>query len=148
MPPPYGSQNAYRPPGAFALIPPVVKNLLIINGLVFLAQQGPLRELLVGWFALWPLGTPSVAPDPSLGAVVQVPKFYPWQLVTCAFLHGGFGHLFFNMLGLWMFGMRIEHVLGSRRFAFYYFACVVGASLLQLLVVSAPFLFAMGDASI
>lgn len=60
--------------------------------------------------------------------------FQPWQLVTYAFLHGGFNHLFFNMFALWMFGLPIEKIWGSRKFAQYYFVCVLGAGLIQLLV--------------
>ena len=141
----------YRPPTTFSLIPPVIKNLLILNVLVFVATAGPLGDAIGGtlraWFALWPAGTPDVAMGPR-GVPVDVPQFYPWQLVTSAFLHGGFSHLLFNMFGLWMFGMRIENVWGSQRFAFYYFACVLGASLLQLAVTSAPFVAGLGDPTI
>jgi membrane associated rhomboid family serine protease len=124
--------DAYRPPSSFGILPPVIKNLLILNGLAFLAQI-TFGNAMEQWLALWPAGV-----DVALyrGQMVAPPQFYPWQLVTTAFLHGGFGHLFFNMLGLWMFGMRIEQVMGSRRFAFFYFACVIGASLLQLLVTT------------
>jgi len=138
------AQTAYRPPQSFGILPPVIKNLLIINGLVFLAQIAfgglPIDSFnpINRWFALWPLGTPAMA---STGVeMLEVPRFYPWQLITTAFLHGSFGHLLLNMLGLWMFGMRIEHVMGTRRFAIYYFACVLGAGVLQLAVTSAPFL--------
>jgi len=133
-------------------MPPVVKNLLLTNALVFFAMYGlslgaaltPLGAWMQQWLALWPAGTPEVARTPR-GGLAAVPQFYPWQLVSSAFLHGGFGHLFFNMFGLWIFGMRIENVWGSQRFAFFYFFCVLGASLLQLLVTSAPFLFGIGD---
>jgi membrane associated rhomboid family serine protease len=135
--------TAYRPPSSFGLLPPVVKNLLIINGLAFLAQIA-FPGLLERWFALWPAGVPREVLD----AYPSAASFYPWQLVTTAFLHGSPGHLFFNMLGLWMFGMRIEQTLGSARFAQYYFACVLGASLLQLLWTSAPFLFDIGTPSL
>ena len=139
------SRPEYQPPGAFQLIPPVVKNLLIINGLVFLAQLvfrmqagsgsiGPVEE----WFALWPAGIPLSEPLPDFGG-----RFWPWQLVTTAFLHGDFFHLLFNMFGLWMFGGVVEQTLGSKRFAVLYAACVLGASAMQLGVVSYPFL---GDA--
>lgn len=137
------NQTAYQPP-TWTMMPPVIKNLLIINGLAFFATLAPqLQTLLFQWFALWPAGTPDVAA--GLYGPRAVPQFYPWQLVTTAFLHGGLGHIFFNMFGLWMFGMRIENVWGSRRFAFFYFFCVLGASLVQLLVTSAPFWFGIGD---
>lgn len=132
----------FRPPSAFSSIPPVVKNLLILNGLAFLAQL-VFDDLLGGggigpmmwWGALWPAGGGAAA-----AAVGQTaPAFWPWQLVTTAFLHGGVWHLGFNMFGLFMFGGVIERALGSKRFAGFYLACVLGASLLQLCVVSYPF---------
>jgi membrane associated rhomboid family serine protease len=93
--------NAYRPPTQFSVFPPVIKNLLIINGLVYFAQMVPTTaNLLVYWFALWPLGTPAA------------PGFWPWQLVSYGFLHGGLGHLFFNMFALWMFGAQLENCVG------------------------------------
>ena len=129
----------YRPPSTFASMPPVVKNLLIVNVLAFLAQLvfdtlmnpgggvGP----VMWWGALWPSGTAAVATD--------APGFYPWQLVTTAFLHGGVMHLAFNMFGLYMFGAVVERSLGLQRFAGFYLACVLGSSLLQLVMVSYPF---------
>jgi membrane associated rhomboid family serine protease len=130
-------QNAYRPGGGFSMIPPVVKNLLIINALVFVAQMGPLGEFLRAYFALWPVDPPDyvVTPRGWLPTESFTSPFYPWQIITAAFLHGGFGHIFFNMLLLWMFGMRIENIWGSKRFATYYFICVVGASVAQLITV-------------
>ena len=119
-------QNSYRPPTQISVFPPVIKNLLILNGLVFLAQVVPSTDvLLVRWMALWPLDVP---PGPGN------PSFWPWQLVTYGFLHGGLGHLFFNMFALWMFGVQIENSWGSRRFAIFYFICVIGAGLTQLVV--------------
>lgn len=121
--------DPYRPPTQFSVFPPVIKNLLIINGLVFFMQMVPTTEVvLLRLFALWPLGIPNVSGYPS---------FWPWQLVTYGFLHGGLGHIFFNMFALWMFGMQIENAWGSRRFAIFYFICVVGAGLVQLVVATA-----------
>jgi membrane associated rhomboid family serine protease len=101
-------------------MPPVTQSLLIANVLVFLLQTQT-GDLLDVWFALWPPGSG---------------RFAPWQLVTYGFLHGGFAHIFFNMLGLWMFGSDIERLFGSRYFLSYYFACLVSAALCQLVVVS------------
>lgn len=140
-------QNAYRPPSSFGLFPPVVKNLLILNGLAFLAQiifqaRSPEPfDLIERWFALWPIGAPEMIQFRD--GLVTFGTFQPWQLVTSAFLHGGFGHILFNMFGLWMFGGAIERAMGSKRFLGFYLACVLGASLLQLGVTSWPFL--MGD---
>src|SRR5207249_1801170 len=86
----------------------VTQTLLIANVAVFLLQSAS-GGLLEEWFALWP---------PGYG-------FWIWQLVTYGFLHGGIGHIFFNMLGLYMFGSDIERLFGSRYFLFYYFACLV-----------------------
>jgi len=134
-------------------MPPVVKNLLIINVIVFFAMFGfslggeytPLGIWLRQWMALWPAGVPGEVLAHFRGRGVAVGSFYPWQIVTSAFMHGGLGHLFFNMFGLWIFGMRIENVWGSGRFLFFYFFCVFGASLLQVAVISAPFLFGIGS---
>ncbi|MEM1117968.1 MAG: rhomboid family intramembrane serine protease [Bacteroidota bacterium] len=140
--------NAYRPT---SLLPEVIKNLLIINGLFFLAQvvidglpalSGPMLD----WLALWPVGTPEVAR--SGDGVAAVPQFYPWQLVTTAFLHGGIWHLVFNMYGLFLFGAGVERTLGQRRFLILYVGAVLGAGLLQLAVVSAPFVAGVGSPSI
>ncbi|MDX2427664.1 MAG: rhomboid family intramembrane serine protease [Xanthomonadales bacterium] len=60
--------------------------------------------------------------------------FQPWQLISYAFLHGSFNHLFFNMFALWMFGLPIEKLWGSRKFTEYYVICIIGAGLVQLLV--------------
>ncbi|HEX8386156.1 MAG TPA: rhomboid family intramembrane serine protease [Rubricoccaceae bacterium] len=134
----------YRPPSAFSSIPPVVKNLLILNGLAFLAQavfdwlpggEGGSIGPVMWWGALWPVGGAPLAEASG----VLAPAFYPWQLVTSAFLHGGIAHIAFNLFGLFMFGGVVERSLGSRRFAFFYLVSVLGASALQLAVVSAPF---------
>ncbi len=127
-------QDSYRPPTQFSVFPPIIKNLLILNGLIFFAQLVPSTDaLLMRWMALWPLGTPELAR--TFNGITQVPQFWPWQLVTYGFLHGGFSHLFFNMFALWMFGVQIENTWGSRRFAIYYFVCVIGAGLIQMLVL-------------
>lgn len=110
------------------MLTPAVQWLLLINGAVFLTEQFYF-EPLVAWFALWPQGlleTQALAPG--------VPRFWPWQLVTYGFLHGGFLHLALNMYALWLFGIRLEYLWGSRRFAVYYLACVVGAALAQMAV--------------
>jgi membrane associated rhomboid family serine protease len=110
--------------------PPGVKHLLIINGLFAFAQTTPLvSSLLDTYLVLYPM---------SSGL------FYPWQLVSYMFLHGGFGHLFFNLFALWMFGQQIEHVWGTRRFVSYYLLSGVGAAFIHLLVSGSPVLGASG----
>ncbi len=114
--------SAYQQPQAF---PPVVTSLIGACAVMYLVQDMAWEQIML-LFALWPMGG---------GA--NVPAFYPWQLVTYAFLHGDFFHILINMFALWMFGVQIENLWGSRRFAIYYFFCVAGAGLVQLVVVSA-----------
>ena len=98
-------------------MPPVTQALLLLNVAAFCIDLflGPWFQRL---FALWPLG----------GA------FMPWQVVTYSFLHGSITHLFFNMLGLWMFGAELERLWGPKRFLQFYFASVLTAALAQLLI--------------
>lgn len=121
--------TSYLPRSSF---PPVVRALLIANGIAYLIQALQ-PGLLEWWLALWPLDAPEYAR--GYGAM---PQFEIWQVVSYGFLHGGFTHLFFNMFALWMFGSAIEQAWGSKRFAQYYFVCVIGAALVQLAVVSTP----------
>ncbi|HEY2395961.1 MAG TPA: rhomboid family intramembrane serine protease [Rudaea sp.] len=114
-------------------IPPVTLALLVANILVFLLQSAGGESMLVH-FALWPLG-PSQPAQLDNGSVVQV-AFQPWQILSYSFLHGGFAHIAFNMFALWMFGAPVETALGSRRFTFFYFACVIGAACAQLAVIA------------
>jgi len=97
-------------------MPPVTQALVIANVVVFLLQMSG-GAPLVEWFALWP--------DEN---------FQPWQLVTYAFLHGGLGHIFFNMFALYMFGSDIERLFGSRFYLGYYFVCVITAALSHIAV--------------
>lgn len=113
-------------------LPPITRALLMANVGLFLAQMGlgdgPFLD-----FMLWPLGTYPIGMN--AGVFDQV-GFLPWQLLSYGFLHGGLTHLFFNMFALWMFGGPLEATWGSKRFLYYYLICVVGAGLVQLLVVS------------
>ena len=101
-------------------IPNIIFALLIANGVVFALQQLSPRFMMIN-FALWPAG-PTQSP------------FMPWQLLTYGFLHGNLTHIFFNMFGLWMFGRDLELLMGSKRFLIYFFTCVVGAGVIQLIV--------------
>lgn len=112
-------------------LPPITKALLWAIAGVFVLQMLA-EELLFIYFALWPLGNFVLGPGPD-GLPVSV-GFQPWQLVSYGFLHGNFAHLFLNGLALYQFGGRIEQVLGERRYLTYFFTCVVGAGLIQLLV--------------
>ena len=108
---------------------PVVRQLILLNAVVFVVQQ-LVNDGLFTHFALWPLGQHFVR---GLGRV----GFEPWQIFTSAFLHGGFPHIALNMFALWSFGTMVERAVGSRRFAWLYFASVFTASLVQLAVVTA-----------
>jgi membrane associated rhomboid family serine protease len=114
-------------------LPPITRTLLIVNGLVFLLQLALGNPAFYN-FMLWPLGdyAAGIAAD---GARLSV-GFLPWQVVSYGFLHGGFAHLLFNMLALFMFGSRLEYTWGQRRYLVYYFTCVIGAGLIQLLVAT------------
>lgn len=107
-------------PRGFSMLPPVVKNLLIINGLVFLAQLA-VRQVyqidLADYLGMHYFGSS---------------KFNPAQLVTYMFLHGNFTHVFFNMFALWMFGYTLENVWGPKRFLIYYFVTGIGAALVHM----------------
>jgi membrane associated rhomboid family serine protease len=116
----------------FDRLTPIAKALLLSNGAVFLLQW-LLREIYFVPFMLWPLGQYTIGYE--MGARV-VAEFLPWQLLTYGFLHGGELHLFFNMLALAMFGSPVEATFGSRRFAVYYFTCLIGAGAVQLVVAT------------
>ena len=113
-------------------LPVVTRNLLIANIVIFLMQQ-VLGDVLVIHFALWPWGpdVPMQLPD---GTDIAV-GFRPWQLITYAFMHGGYQHIIFNMIALYMFGGAIERTFGTRDYLIYYFVCLIVAALAQLLVV-------------
>lgn len=103
--------------------PLAVKWLLISNtGIFVLCVLLPARIVSqwLGWFAL--------SPD------MVLKQFAIWQLVTYMFLHGGIGHILFNMLALWMFGMDLERDWGTKRFLKYYFLCGIGAGICDVLV--------------
>jgi membrane associated rhomboid family serine protease len=112
-------------------LPPVTRNLLIANVVVFLLQQVA-GDALLQYFALWPWGPDQVF---QAGQGLLSIGFRPWQLVTYAFMHGGYTHILFNMIALYMFGGAIERTFGARNFVVYYFVCAVVAAVAQLLVL-------------
>jgi len=126
----YKYGNYYRPSffGGFHFFPPVIKNLLIINTGVFFFlwliggsltfHDAPLRAWINYLFALHPLGY----------------GFKVWQLFTYMFMHAGLWHLLFNMFALWMFGMELENVWGSKKFLTYYVLSGLGGGTAHLLV--------------
>ena len=112
-------------------LPPATRALLIANVAIFLLQQLFPATLMIH-FALWPWGAAHQAMTPN--GVVEV-GFQAWQLVTYAFMHGGFTHILFNMFALWMFGGPIERLFGRREFLVFYFVCLIVAGLCHELVV-------------
>lgn len=100
---------------------PVVKNLLIINVVVYFGSSLlGIEGLLTGYY-------------PS------APQFYPWQVITHMFMHASLSHIFFNMFALYMFGPNLERVWGSKRFLNYYIICGLGAFALHEFVVGFQF---------
>ena len=109
--------------GGFRILPPGVKNLLIINTLVFLATVVFSR-------------TGSLDLTRLLGLhYMSAPDFRIWQFVTYMFMHANFNHLFFNMFALWMFGAAVENTWGTKRFLIYYFITGLGAALVHYIVI-------------
>jgi membrane associated rhomboid family serine protease len=100
-------------------LPAITKALMLICTAVFCVQELLPMLHLSALFALWPLDSG---------------RFWPWQVVTYAFLHGGFSHLIFNMLGLWMFGSEIEMLRGPKRYLQLLLASVITAALAQMVL--------------
>lgn len=111
----------YSPTG-FTLLPPVVKNLLIINGLFFLATFSFDSALGIDLTEIMGLH------------YFQSDLFRPFQYVSYMFLHANFSHILFNMFALWMFGYLLENVWGSKRFLIYYMVTGIGAAFVQTFV--------------
>lgn len=106
----------------FGSVPPVVKNLIIINAIMLLAT----------WVAESTLHIPL---SRILGLhYFESQEFRPYQILTHMFMHADIMHLFFNMFALWMFGRILEQVWGSQRFFLYYFVTGIGAVVLHSLV--------------
>jgi membrane associated rhomboid family serine protease len=110
------SYEQYRPQG-FSFLPPVVKNLLIINGLFFLATlalENAFHIKLADYLGLH---------------YFESQKFSPYQFITYMFMHADVAHILSNMFVLWMFGYILENVWGGKRFLIYYLITGVGAAL-------------------
>ena len=110
----YGNEN--RRGGFLSQLPPVTKNLVIINVIIFLATLVN-EDFMIGTFALF---------------YPTSPFFHWWQVVTHMFLHGGFWHILFNMYTLFIFGSVVERIIGSKKFLLFYFICGLGAVALHL----------------
>lgn len=116
----------YTRPDGF---PPIVKNLLFINVLFFLATKFLFRDKvyfdgfeeygLEGVFGLWP---------------INHNNFRPFQIFTHMFTHASIGHIFFNMFSLWMFGRTLENIWGPKKFLLFYFICGIGSAVAHSVV--------------
>ncbi len=111
--------SVFRGANPFDQLTPGVKGLVIANVAVFLLQM-VFRGML----------------EPVLGLtpVLVVTKYWVWQILTYAFLHGNGWHLFFNMFALWMFAPHVEANFGTKPFLKYYFLCAFGAAFFQFLL--------------
>ena len=101
--------------GFMSNVPKAVKHIIIIN-LLMLVLTYLNNPLMSKWFALNPISF----------------IWKPWQLVTYMFMHGGFGHLFFNMYTLFIFGSVLENVWGTKKFLTFYFVTGIGAALVNI----------------
>ncbi|MBV42731.1 MAG: rhomboid family intramembrane serine protease [Crocinitomicaceae bacterium] len=104
--------------------PQVVKNLIIINVLFFIVSMLLGQEQAVTWLA---------------GTYPGSPFFQPWQVITHMFMHGGLGHIFFNMFALYMFGSQLERLWGPQRFLNYYIISGLGGFFLHEFFIGLDF---------
>lgn len=113
--------NDYHRPNSFNVLPLVIKNLLIINGLVYLASLTPqIGQYTLHYLPLY---------------YFELPDFIPTQFITYQFVHdpNGIGHILFNMFSLWMFGSVLENIWGPKKFLFFYLVSGIGAGLFNML---------------
>ena len=97
----------------------IVKQLLIINIIMFIGTTlSGNMDLVYSFLGL---------------RFPENNSFKFWQIITHMFMHGGSMHILVNMFTLWMFGVQIERVLGSKRFLFFYISCGLGAAIIQLI---------------
>ena len=101
--------------GFMSNVPKAVKHIILINVLMLVLTYLN-NPLMSKWFALNPISF----------------IWKPWQLVTYMFMHGGFGHLFFNMYTLFIFGSVLENVWGTKKFLIFYFVTGIGAALVNI----------------
>jgi membrane associated rhomboid family serine protease len=110
--------------GGFNILPKGIKNLLIINVLLFFATYVFAKANICDlnqWLGLH---------------YFKAPDFHVWQFITYMFMHANFGHLFFNMFALWMFGAVVENEWGTRKFLVYYLITGIGAALTHYLITA------------
>tara|TARA_S200000501_G_C20834272_1_gene748683 strand:- start:894 stop:1631 length:738 start_codon:yes stop_codon:yes gene_type:complete len=110
----------YRP-SSYSRLPEIVKNILIINGLLFLATIS-LKNYGINLTKILALHQ------------FQSSDFMPHQIITHFFMHANFTHLLVNMFAVWMFGTVLENVWGGKRFLTYYMITGIGAAIVHLVV--------------
>jgi len=115
--------SQYHNPGRFNFLPTVVKNILIINGLFFLATIVLASNFNIDLIRIFGLH------------YFPAEDFRPYQLITYMFMHGGMTHIFFNLFAVWMFGSALENYMGPKRFMIYYLITGLGAALTHYTVV-------------
>jgi membrane associated rhomboid family serine protease len=126
---------------------PVQKTLIAVNVAVLILEYLfsslviagiPAKILFMQYFALIPFdGFVAPAGSNLYGFITPTNMefiFYPWQLITYQFMHGGFTHLFFNMFGIWMFSAELEEKWGSAKFLAYYLLAGIGAGILHMFI--------------
>ncbi len=113
--------NQYSP-GPFAGLPVVTKNIIIINVIMYLATLAfeTVNIDLVKLFGLH---------------YYLADDFKPHQFITYIFMHGGFSHILFNMLGVYIFGQVLEQVWGPKRYLIFYILTGLGAALAQYIIM-------------
>ena len=111
----YAYDNGRRG-GFLSSLPPVTRNLIIINVIVFVGYLLNKGLFLENFALFYPTS----------------PYFHWWQVITHMFMHGGFFHIFFNMYTLFIFGSVVERIIGSKKFLLFYFICGLGAVALHL----------------
>ena len=110
--------NQQYSPNKFNLLPPICKNLLIINVLMFLST--------------YVLKMRGINLEDYLGLhFFMADSHHYWQYITYSFMHANFNHLFFNMFAIWMFGYTLENIWGAKRFIFFCFTAALGAAITQ-----------------
>ncbi len=116
------SYEQYSPSG-FRVLPPVVKNILIINIILFVATISLSKSMRIDLTDI--LGLHYFGSG----------KFQPYQIISYMFMHGSISHIFFNMFAVWMFGNALENVWGPKRFLLYYLVTGIGAAITHYFVM-------------
>jgi membrane associated rhomboid family serine protease len=110
-------------PGSFEYLPKIVKNIIIINGLFFLATMVLQSAYGIDLIRMFGLRFPAAS------------EFRLWQPITHLFMHGSVQHIFFNMFSFWMFGSVLENVWGPKKFLNFFIITGLGAAILHYIIV-------------